>query len=271
MKSLISDGRRMTWQEHGEGEPVLLLHSGGLSGRQWRKLVELLAPRFRLLVPDFFGYGASDPWPVGETFHFRQELAALELLLGNVSSPVHLVGHSYGAMLALQLLRGAPRRYGRAMLFEPTAFGVLDESEDADAFSNLRSVNLAYTPDANGADEEWLRAFVEWWNGRGAWGALSDDVRQTFRRSGWKVYQEVLALGADRTCRDDYRLIDNEVLLLGGTRTPLAERRVLDHLAAALPNATLQLIDGAGHMAPLTHTARVNDAILSHLGRPYPT
>jgi pimeloyl-ACP methyl ester carboxylesterase len=60
---------------------VLLVHSGGFTSRQWRKLAEGLAPRYRVLAPDLLGYGASGPWPDGEPFHFRQDLAFLESLL----------------------------------------------------------------------------------------------------------------------------------------------------------------------------------------------
>lgn len=264
--SLLSANRKLAWQEDGSGDAaVLMLHSGGLSGRQWRKLAEFLAPHFRVIVPDLLGYGASDPWPPGEPFQLRQDLDALDALLRDLPTRTHLVGHSYGGMLALQLLRADSSRFARVALYEPTAFGVLDADEDADAIANLHDVRLEYTADTNGADENWLRAFVEWWNGPGAWSALNDDVRQTFRRSSWKLHQEVLALAADRTSRAEYRAIENDVLLLGGSRTPLAERRALERLRDALPHATLHLFDGVGHMAPLTHAAMVNAAIASHL------
>ena len=262
--SLISHDRTLAWQEDGSGDAVLMLHSGGLSGRQWRKLAELLAPRFRVVVPDLLGYGASDPWPAGEPFHFRQDLAALDLLIRQLDSPIHLVGHSYGGMLALQLLREDASRFGRAALYEPTAFGVLDTVDDADALTNLHDVRLDYTADEAGVDEAWLRAFVDWWNGPRAWAALNEEVRQTFRRSSWKLYQEVVALAADRTTRADFAVIANDVLLLGGSKTPLAERRALERLHDALASSTLHFFAGVGHMAPLTNAAMVNQAITEY-------
>ena len=84
----------LAYRDVGEGEPVLLLHSGGFSSRQWHALSGALLSTHRVLVPDLLGYGASSPWRTGEPFHLRQDVAVLERLLDDVGGPVHLVGHS---------------------------------------------------------------------------------------------------------------------------------------------------------------------------------
>lgn len=239
---------------------VLLLHSGGFTSRQWRKLTEQLAPQYRVLAPNLLGY--DEPWPEGEPFHFRQDLDYLETLF---DEPAHLVGHSYGAFLALQLALRRPELVRSIAAYEPVAFGVLDEVEDADAIAGLASVKLTWEPDASGTDEEWLRRFVEWWNGRGAWDALNEPTRAAFRSVGWKLYQEVMSLGADRTSRATYGTIAAPTLLLGGELSPMTERRVVQRLAEALPDARLRLFDGVGHMGPISHAAIVHEAVAAHL------
>lgn len=244
---------------------VLFVHSGGFTSRQWRKLAAELEPTYQVLAPDLIGYGASGPWPVGTPFHFRQDVALLESLLGFVSGPVHVVGHSYGGLLALQLALARPGSVRSLALYEPVAFGVLDEQEDADAWRALRRVERPYELGDDGVDEAWLALFVEWWNGEGAWAGLAEATRASFRAVGWKLYQEVMTLMADRTDRATYGTIAAPTLLLGGELTPMAERRALERLAAALPRATLQMLTGAGHMGPITHAAAVNAAIVAFI------
>ncbi len=244
---------------------ALLIHSGGLTSRQWRKLGELLAPSYRVLAPDLLGYAESRPWPEGEPFHFRQDLDFLESLLAGDDDPVHLIGHSYGGFLALQLALRRPALVRSIAVFEPVAFGILDEVEDADALSGLASVNLEWKPDASGVDEQWLREFVEWWNGAGAWARLAEETRAAFRTMGWKVFQEVVSLGADRTDRATYATIGVPTLVLGGESSPLTERRVVEKLGAALPRATARILPRVGHMGPISHASLVNDAIVAHL------
>lgn len=240
---------------------ALLIHSGGFTSRQWRKLAERLSPRYRVLAPDLLGYGGG-PWPVGKPFHFRQDLDYLESLL---DEPAHLVGHSYGGFLALQLALRRPELVRSIAVYEPVAFGILDEVEDADARAALSLVRKTWESDASGADESWLRTFVDWWNGPGAWDRLNEETRAAFRARGWKVFSEVVSLVEDRTDRATYATISVPTLILGGELTPLAERRVVEKLGAALPNASSRFFAGVGHMGPISHASLVNDAIEGHL------
>jgi pimeloyl-ACP methyl ester carboxylesterase len=246
-------------------ERALLIHSGGFTSRQWRKLGDALAGDFDVVAPDLLGYSASDPWPNGKPFHFREDLDFIESLLGDGDDRVHLVGHSYGGFLALQLALRRPERVQAIAVYEPVAFGILDDVEDADARAQLALVKQTWEPDESGADEAWLRGFVDWWNGAGAWDHLGDETRRAFRTIGWKVFQEVLSLAADRTDRATYATITAPTLILGGTKSPFTERRVVEKLGAALPHATARFIEGVGHMAPISHAALVNDAIAAHL------
>jgi len=245
-----------------EIETVLLIHSGGFTSRQWRKLAELLAPDYRVVAPDLLGYSASDPWPEGKPFHFRQDL---DFLLSKIDAPVHLVGHSYGGFLALQLALARPELVRSIAAYDPVAFGILDEIEDADARAGLTTVKQTWDPDPSGVDEAWLAAFIEWWNGPGAWTRLPEETRAAFRTVGWKVFQEVITLAADRTTRTTYATIAAPTLILGGAKSPLTERRVVEKLGATLPHARAQLLPDAGHMGPITHATLVNTAIAEHL------
>ena len=241
---------------------VLLVHSGGFTSRQWRRLAEQLVPRYRVRAPDLIGYG-PERWLVGKPFHFRQDVEALANLL---DEPTHVVGHSYGGFVALQLALAAPERVRSLAVYEPVAFGILDEPEDASARAAIGQLR-AYEPDARGTDERWLEAFVDWWNGPGAWRTLAEPTRQAFRDVGWKLSEEVASLVADRTDRAGYAKVTQPTLLLGGDRTQPAERRTLAKLAATLPDARLVTFPELGHMGPITHPAEINAAIAAHIDR----
>ena len=262
-RELTVGPHQIGYSDEGAGEPVVLLHSGGGSSRQWRRLRESLLTTHRVLAPDLLGYGASGTWPDGVPFHFRTDVAAIVALLETVDRPAHLVGHSYGGLLALHAALARPAR--SLTLYEPVAFGVLDRTEDRAAVDELARMRMTYTADTSGADEPWLNDFVDWWNGPGAWAAMSNEARAGFRSVGWKLAQEVFSLVSDRTDISSFRRIAAPTLLLGGERSPATEKRVLERLAAGLPHATLQQFPGLGHMGPISHAALVNDAICAHI------
>jgi len=240
--------------------PVLLIHSSGFTSRQWRRLAEHLAPRHRVIAPDLIGYGGAT-WPAGAPFHFRQDVEMLAALL---DEPAHIVGHSYGGLLALQLALARPDAVRRIAVYEPVTFGILDEPEDAAVRADIDRIG-AYRPDAAGLDEVWLERFADWWQGAGAWRALAAGTRQAFRDVAWKMSQEVATLSADRTSSTRYATITAPTLILAGERTQPAELHVVQKLARTLPHATHQLLPGMGHMGPITHAAAVNAAIAAFL------
>ncbi len=248
----------------GQGPAVVLLHSGGMSARQWRRLQDRLAPRFDVLAPDFLGSGDNPPWPAGEPFHFHQDVAQVEALLDALGAPAHLVGHSYGGLVALTVARRAPQRVRSLAVYDPVAFAVLEGDDAADVRADRAAADLLRDA-ADGGSATWMGAFIDYWSGAGTWGALPDESRAAFERVAPKVYLEVQSLLTDRTPLDAYRGLDLPALLLSGERTPRAAQRVTELLVSALPRATRAVIPGAGHMGPITHGEAVGAAIERHL------
>jgi pimeloyl-ACP methyl ester carboxylesterase len=246
--------------------PVLLLHSGGLSSRQWDRLASHLSPSFRVLAPDFLGYGRSRTWPRDAPFGLDDDASVIEALLDGLGEPAHLVGHSYGGLVALRI---ALRREVRSLaLYEPVAFGVLHDGEDPDALADLATTEPLWHDPEQGGDEAWLRSFVDYWRGApGSWDALPQSFRRGYLEVGRKVYQEAHAVWSDRTPLAAYAALAAPTLILSGARSPLAERRVCARLAAAMPHAALLELPDAGHMGPLTDATVVSSSIAAHLAR----
>jgi pimeloyl-ACP methyl ester carboxylesterase len=241
--------------------PALLLHSSGLSGRQFRQLAVALGERdVRVVVPDLNGQGSSPPWPEPRPFSFRQDVADVVSLLDR-EGRMHVVGHSYGGFVALQSALARPSAVASLAVYDPVAFGALDRARDADVFAEVGSRGLGWGPEASDR-ERWLTAFVDYWGGAGAWGALREDARAEFRRVAWVVREGVRTLMEDTTPAVDYRVVGAPALLLTGEASPAAARRVIERLAEALPHARTVTIPGAGHMGPLTHAEAVNAAVV---------
>lgn len=257
--------RHLAITEHGAlRDPVILVHSSGLGARQWRRTIEALGGAHRVIVPDLVGYGESSVVARGERFHFALDLLALERLVDACEAPVHLVGHSYGGFLALLTALHRPGRVRSVCVYEPVAFGVLRSEGDDEAVATLPSTTGPW-PSTDAEIEAWLEGFIAYWNGPGAWHALPEPMRATFRATAPKVIGEVLTLGEDRTPLEAYATLAMPVLLLGSERSTLAADRVLGLLERTIPNVRRVRIAGAGHMGPVTHAAQVNAEIASFL------
>ncbi len=247
--------------------PVVLLHSGGMSGRQWRKLAEKLAPEHRVIAPDLFGAGENPPFPEGP-FTLADELAPLAQLIDGLGEPVSLVGHSYGATLALALARMRPELVRAVAVYEPVLFGLVRSEQDREALANLEQLAAPIlTDEALGGSDPWFEAFVDYWNGPGAWARMPAAMKASFLAQGRMVYRETVALRVDETPTAAYAAITAPTLLLTGERSPAFVQRAIYHLGRAIPASTTLIVKGAGHMGPLTNAEEVNAAIADHLHR----
>lgn len=270
MAVIHSRGLAVDLLDQGPGEAdapaLLLLHSAGTGAGQWRNLIARLSDCFRLVAPNQRGYGRSETWPNGMTTDFAAERAFLEAVIDHVGEPVHLVGHSMGAFLALELARRAPARFPTLTLVEPVSLGLLRDAGAADALAEVggmieRFCAACAAGNIGGA----MEIFTDYWYGAGAWAKIPQAQRlPIFARAG-KMHQDVRAIWADETPGAVYGALPMPVLILTGERTTPAARKMADLVAAHVPRARQAVLPTAGHMAPVTHADLIADLVADHV------
>ena len=109
-------------------ETVVLLHGSASSGALWRHTKGALQSSYRCIAPDLIGYGTSAAWPCHASFGLEAELRAIEPLLQCCADTFHLVGHSYGGVLALHLALADPGRVQSLTLIDPVFFAARNMS-----------------------------------------------------------------------------------------------------------------------------------------------
>jgi pimeloyl-ACP methyl ester carboxylesterase len=220
------------------------------------------------LTPDLIGYGAAAPWSGRGGFSLAQEAAAVRSLLGRLDEPVHLVGHSYGGAVALHIARTRPECVRSLTLVEPSAFHLL-RNGDATDLAALREI-FAVAADAGAALAigdygGGFGRFVDYWSGPGSWAEMAPEKRAAFAPQLAKVVLDFHALFSEPAEIEDVCDIARPTLLVQGGRTRLPSRCVCARLRTALPEASFRVVQGAGHMLPVTHRDQVNALIAEHV------
>lgn len=238
-------------------DSVILLHSSASSSAQWRGLAERLAPHYRVLTPEISGSGSLD-----------DEAQAVQGLVQRAGGAAHVVGHSYGGAVALR----HALRHGASVLsltlIEPVAFHLLRENEalDAAAYAEIAAVAArVQRAFIDGDHAGGMARFVDYWSGSGAWAALPTEKRAALALRLNDVALDFRATFDEPTRLQDCWPLFMPTLVVQGSATPLPTRRICGQLSRIVPQARLEVVDGAGHMLPLTHGPQVNRLILEHL------
>ncbi len=224
--------------EEGSGPPVVLVH-GSVSGARstWRGQAELAA-RWRLLAANRPGFGASPSLARGD---FEAEAPMFAALLGD-GDGAHLVGHSYGAVIALCAAALRPSAVRSLTISEPGCLGVAAGVPAVDR--QIENGKLLYAHAERLGPRDFLLAF------RGGAGA----TRETPEQLDEKLLHGVRLLMTERPpweADPDWAALRGAPfpkLVLSGGHSEVFEA-VCD-AAASLIGAERGQIPGRGHTIP---------------------
>jgi len=155
-------------------------------------------------------------------------------------------------------------------LYEPSAFHLLPQigGEGRRAQTEVArvardSTEYIVTGDCRGG----AALFIDYWNGAGAFAAMSPRVQAALIRWAPKIPLDFRALMQVSAPLQAYAALTCPVLLLRGEHAPAPTRLIAAALAEAMPQGRLQVVAGCGHMGPLTHAELVVPLMVTHIAQ----
>jgi pimeloyl-ACP methyl ester carboxylesterase len=252
----------LAYADEGPGPVVMLLHGFPLSRAMWVDQLSGIGSIYRVIAPDLRGHGES---PVPEGVYTMDAMAddVVELLETlEISGPVVVGGLSMGGYVALSLAARYPTRVRALMLMDTKA--APDTPEAAQAREAMAQAVIAADSAAPVVDAMLPRLFAKMTREQHPERVepMKDVMRQTSPRG---IAGALRGMAARPDRRADLPKIVVPALVLVGDEdviTPVAESK---SMAEALPNARLEVISHAGHLAPYENPSDANAAILRFL------
>ncbi len=272
-QTILANGAELAYVEQGVGDPVVFVHGSTGDFRGWLEHAALAADRYHTIAYSRRGH-YPNAWPADYSDCTPEahaaDLAALIAALGY--GPVHLVGHSYGALVSLVLAVRRPELVRTLVLGEPPLFPWLTATPAGEALLAAFLADVwerARRVCRQGELEAGMRIFIDGVIGEGAFDQCPAPVQADMMDNAAEMVVE-LETPPDTVfstlSREDVRGVSVPTLLLSGELSPPLFRDVTDELARSLPRAERATIPGASHDLgdPATFTEPVLGFLAKH-------
>ena len=254
------------WTTFGQGpRAAVAIHCSLSHSGSWGGIARHLSGALTLTAFDMPGHGRSAPWQgKGEIQEETAKIAASFCTDG----PRDLIGHSFGATVALRLAVMRPELVRSLVLIEPVFFAV-GCADDPGARAHFETAMAGYARAREAGDDmAAAEAFTAVWGDGTPWATIPHAHRAAMADQMYLIEAAQPALYEDvggMLYPGVLAHVTQPVLLMEGNQSPEIIPAINEGLARRLPRVERAVIAGAGHMAPLTHAKQVSAEILRFL------
>ncbi|QOZ26618.1 alpha/beta fold hydrolase [Bradyrhizobium sp. CCBAU 51753] len=251
------------YSEQGAGPTIVLVPVSWSSESAWRDIVAGLRNRFRTVTTSLPGYGGTRESRTSSDSSVDRQSETVEAVIRHTGGPVHLVGHSYGALVCLDLALCGLVPLMSLTLIEPVAFGLLRQAGEQTLYEQFIAMRDDYVRAYENGDKEAARRMVDYLAGRGSFDALPSRGRQ-YVVDATPTHIRDMRSGFDPSMGSLANILLPSLIIRGEHGAePLAKSA--DILSRAMANASLRTIAGASHFMPTTHAAELARLIGDHV------
>jgi pimeloyl-ACP methyl ester carboxylesterase len=258
METITSkDGTQIAYRRSGEGPPLVLVHGTAANHGRWSPVLPTLEAHFTVYAIDRRGRGGSGD---GHGYAVHREFEDVAAVIDSIGEPVNLLGHSYGAFLALEAAL-LTRNIRKLVLYDPgieageeiypheviERLEALLEAGDRDGVVATTMREVAGLPPET---VEHLRTLPVW---------------QTRVAAAHTIPRELRAVKAYRFDPERFRHLGVPTLLLSGGGSPAALKKAAEAVDEALPDSRIVVMPGQGHAAMDTGTDLFTAEVLHFL------
>lgn len=261
------EGLRLRYVESGSGPAVVMIHGNAGSIEDFEfGVIQFLSANYHGVAIDRPGHGKSDRPGTSATVEYQARLLHKVLATLGISEPV-LIGHSWGAALALSYALQYPNEVSAMLLIAPAAYPDAGESRLVRAIAKppaigdvslllgrallgrhilRQSLSRAFSPEP--VPEEYFNRVASSWLGRKQLKAYLDD-ESSFNKSLGEISKH-------------YAEIDIPVIIMTGDHDQIVSAKDTAYrLRSAIAAARLIEIKDSGHEIPQTHPQSIANAL----------
>ena len=242
------------FEQRGSGEPIVFIHGSYATTSTWKKIIEALAVDHLCLSIKLPGHcGTPDPIDFANP-NIETELKIIEQAIRRTTDrPVHLVGHSYGGVVALALALKGSITLKQLTLFEPVAVWVLRTMNDAAMYSRVEEFLSTYRKHAALNLPNTCGEVIDFWGNGNHFASfparMKSDMALLLQNNlrHWDICTQ------SAFTRRNLNELSCPTHLVGGSNSNPVAQAIADYLVEEIPNSRKTTIEGATHFMVTSH------------------
>jgi len=264
LKQLDVGGLRINFYEDGSGADLVLLHGMFGDYLDWEPVLELLARRFHVVASDLPGFGESGKPDVAYTSEFF--VGSLDGFFSALGlKEIILAGNSFGGQIAMLYALRYPEKVSQLVLVDSGGFRGVPEAERAMARTILSRENLLAMP-APMIPLIFSKVFVKESAEKERYLAKQTAKLKTADYPEYvRAVVQSIELSMATNLLEDLPKIKCPVLLLSGKEDSVVPPEQAEEAARRLPHATLEMMEGCGHMPQMEEPEEFARRVAGHI------
>jgi len=270
VKTLLVNGYEMAYLERGIGVPVSLVHGSISDYRYWITQIRPFSERYRAISVSL-RHCYPEPWDgTGDDVSIRRHVEDLSGFITNLhAGPVHLVGHSYGADVALLLATAHSELLRSMVLAEPAPLvhllpGTPEVAEEMD--HNRIMFKKARECLERGDLEGGVKLFMDGITGPGTWDSIPEVKKNIFLDNAWSLKYLFVDAEEPVSC-EDIGKIELPVLLVAGEKSAPVYTMMMEGVQRCIKHQERVIVPDAAHAMNHANPPVFNAAVLDFLAK----
>jgi pimeloyl-ACP methyl ester carboxylesterase len=265
---MIDDARgRIDYNEQGEGPTVVLVPGSFSTGAAWQPVIAQWDNNFRCVTTSLLGYGATVERRHALDADIAHEAEVVESVVRRTACPVHLVGHSFGGLVALAAaIRNRLPLLSLTIIEAPFA-EILPVMGEHRLYRAFREMSDAYLAAHRAGEPAAVERVVDFYGRTGTFAAWPRRVRDYAIATTPANILDAATIYGFHPEPDLLAMIEVPTLVLWGEAGHPGVRRANELLGRCIPGASAIEVSGVGHFMTITHPEKVAPIIAEHVIR----
>jgi pimeloyl-ACP methyl ester carboxylesterase len=263
---MINDARGcIDYDECGSGPTVVLVPGSCSTGAAWRPIIAACNGKFRCATTSLLGYGRTAERRTESDPAISHEAEVVESVIRRAGGAVHLIGHSFGGLVALAVALRRQVPLASLAIVEAPAAELLRDRGELEHYRAFRNMTDAYFADVARGNAVAIAGMIDFYGGAGTFASWPQRVRDyAVETTPVNILDWASAYGFPLSA-DSLAAIDLPVCVIRGGASHAAVQRANALLGDCLNGAALATIDGAAHFMIATHADAVARLIAGHI------